>query len=215
MKDVCPHCGVTLPEVGDSFCPECRRPITEAPDPIPAPPPTPAGAVRRVRPTSPQAQTPSPARRPVVLFAILFAIALLLILTVLWLNPLGEGDAAGSGEPQVVSAEQLRNEFRNSPKEAARRYAGARLVLTGRVVSVDSTSLYQKGNWSVTVTGEEADTNDFPWIGCRVSDARVPSFAAVWIDDVVTIEGVFSRGESQAIFLKDCKLLKHRPKPKK
>ena len=29
----CPHCGVALPAVVDAFCPECREPLGEPPEP--------------------------------------------------------------------------------------------------------------------------------------------------------------------------------------
>src|SRR5262245_28594933 len=29
----CPHCGAALPAVVDAFCPECRRPLDDPPDP--------------------------------------------------------------------------------------------------------------------------------------------------------------------------------------
>ncbi len=34
MPDTCPHCGSRLPNVVDAFCPECRKPLREAPPPL-------------------------------------------------------------------------------------------------------------------------------------------------------------------------------------
>ena len=31
MSTHCPHCGARTPDVGDAFCPECRRPLDEPP----------------------------------------------------------------------------------------------------------------------------------------------------------------------------------------
>jgi hypothetical protein len=31
MSRLCPHCGASLPPVGDAFCPECRKDLDESP----------------------------------------------------------------------------------------------------------------------------------------------------------------------------------------
>ncbi len=30
MRKVCPHCGESIPDTGDAFCPECRQPLDDA-----------------------------------------------------------------------------------------------------------------------------------------------------------------------------------------
>src|SRR5438105_12399281 len=171
MPDSCPHCGASLPAVGDAFCPTCRQALEDIPivEVVPA-----------------QKSRPAPEVKSVAVPALLsskrwlFVAASIIVLGVI-LVALSTLDfhwpriVVASGEPLVVSAEELRADFQRDPEQARRHYVGRDLTVTGIVLSVpfsfDKTGATE---WEYVVTSSAGDPNEFPWIRWRVPTQANP-----------------------------------------